>query len=122
MTEKYQILNINILLLVITINLKSETLNAKIKQKGLVDKSAVAGFINNTDLNKKVVALAKKPELKAVNDKIVKLEIHDLNYFLAKNFLMMVPRMFVYQPTFNTLELKIDKGIDCYCLEIKRSI
>ena len=122
MTEKYQILNINILLLVITINLKSETLNAKIKQKGLVDKSAVAGFINNTDLNKKVVALAKKPELKAVNDKIVKLEIHDLDYFLAKNFLMMVPRMFVYQPTFNTLELKIDKGIDCYCLEIKRSI
>ena len=122
MTEKYQILNINILLLVITINLKSETLNAKIKQKGLVDKSAVAGFINNTDLNKNVVALAKKPELKAVNDKIVKLEIHDLNYFLAKNFLMMVPRMFVYQPTFNTLELKIDKGIDCYCLEIKRSI
>ena len=122
MTEKYQILNINILLLVITINLKSETLNAKIKQKGLVDKSAVAGFINNTDLNKKVVALAKKPELKAVKDKIVKLEIHDLNYFLAKNFLMMVPRMFVYQPTFNTLELKIDKGIDCYCLEIKRSI
>ena len=122
MTEKYQILNINILLLVITINLKSETLNAKIKQKGLVDKSAVAGFINNTDLNKKVVALAKKPELKAVKDKIVKLEIHDLNYFLAKNFLMMVPRMFVYQPTFNMLELKIDKGIDCYCLEIKRSI
>ena len=122
MTEKYQILNINILLLVITINLKSETLNAKIKQKGLVDKSAVAGFINNIDLNKKVVALAKKPELKAVKDKIVKLEIHDLNYFLAKKFLMMVPRMFVYQPTFNTLELKIDKGIDCYCLEIKRSI
>ena len=80
----------------ITINLKSETLDAKIKQKELVDKSAVAGFINNTDLNKKVAALAKKPELKAVKDKIVKLEIHDLNYFLAKNFLMMVPRICLF--------------------------
>ena len=80
----------------ITINLKSETLDAKIKQKELVDKSAVAGFINNTDLNKKVAALAQKPELKAVKDKIVKLEIHDLNYFLAKNFLMMVPRICLF--------------------------
>ena len=80
----------------ITINLKSETLDAKIKQKELVDKSAVAGFINNTDLNKKVAALAKKPELKAVKHKIVKLEIHDLNYFLAKNFLMMVPRICLF--------------------------
>ena len=31
----------------------SETLHTKIKQKQLVDKSAIAGFINNTDLDKK---------------------------------------------------------------------
>ena len=31
----------------------SQTLDAKIKQKGLVDKSAIAGFMNNTDLDKK---------------------------------------------------------------------
>ena len=30
-----------------------QTLDAKIKQKKLVDKSAVAGFIKNVDLDKK---------------------------------------------------------------------
>ena len=30
----------------------SQILDAKIKQKGLVDTSAVAGFINNADLDK----------------------------------------------------------------------
>ena len=29
----------------------SQTLDAKIKQKELMDKSAIAGFINNTDLD-----------------------------------------------------------------------
>ena len=51
----------------------SQTLDAKIKQKQLVDKSAIAGFINNADLNKKVATLATKAELKAEQDKIIKL-------------------------------------------------
>ena len=31
----------------------SQTLDAKVKQKALLDQSAIAGFINNSDLNKK---------------------------------------------------------------------
>ena len=50
-----------------------EKLDLKIKQKGLVNKSAIAGFINNSNLNKKVAALATKAELKAKLDKITKL-------------------------------------------------
>ena len=51
----------------------SQTLDAKIKQNQLVDKSAIAGFINNAGLNKKVATLATKAELKAEQDKIIKL-------------------------------------------------
>ena len=45
----------------------SQTLDAKIKQKELVDKSVIARFINNADLDKKkkVATLATKAELKA---------------------------------------------------------
>ena len=63
----------------------SQTLDAKIKQKRLVDKSAVAGFINNTDLDKKVAALAKKAELKAEQDKTIKLQAFDSSYFCDKS-------------------------------------
>ena len=51
----------------------SETLDAKIKQKELIDKSAIAGFINNADLNNKVAAWATQTQLKAEQDKIIKL-------------------------------------------------
>ena len=67
-------------------NFTSQTLDAKIKQKELVDKSAIAGFINNTDLNRKVAMLATKAGLKAEQDKIGKLETCDFNYFLDKIF------------------------------------
>ena len=36
----------------------------KIKEKDLVDKFAITGFINNTDLNEKVAILATNSELK----------------------------------------------------------
>ena len=42
------------------------------KENGLVDKSTTAGFINNTDLNKKIAMLATKVELKSKQDKIKK--------------------------------------------------
>ena len=45
----------------------------KTKQKQLLDKSGIAGFINNSDLNKKVAPLATKAKLKAEEDKIIKL-------------------------------------------------
>ena len=51
MTQKYQTLNINILLQLVIINL--DIVANKIKSEGLVDKSAIEGFINNVGLDKK---------------------------------------------------------------------
>ena len=45
----------------------------KIKHIGFVDKSDIAGFINNSDFNKKLATLATKAELKAEQDKIINL-------------------------------------------------
>ena len=45
-------------------NCTSQPLDVKIKQKELVDKSVISGFINNSDLDKKVATLASKAELK----------------------------------------------------------
>ena len=47
----------------------SQTLDEKIKQKEFIDTSAIAGFINNTHLDKKVATLATKSGLKADQDK-----------------------------------------------------
>ena len=55
----------------------SETLNAKIKQKALVSKSDVYNLLKNSDLSTKIVTLAAKSELKAEQDKFVKLEEFD---------------------------------------------
>ena len=52
-----------------------------IKNKELVDKSDIAEFINNSDLDKKVATLATKAELKAEQDKIKKLQAFDLSHF-----------------------------------------
>ena len=50
-----------------------EILNAKIKEKGLVDKSDISGFIDNSGLDKKIAILAIKAELKAKQDNIVRI-------------------------------------------------
>ena len=60
-------------------------LDAKIKEKELVDESAITGFINNSDWNKEVATLATKAELKAEEDKIVKLQAFYSNYFCSKS-------------------------------------
>ena len=78
MTQKYQTLHLNILLL-------SQTLDANIKQKGLVDKSAIAGFINNNDLDNTVATLPTKAELKAGQDKIIQLQGFISSYFRNKS-------------------------------------
>ena len=49
-----------------------QTLDAKIKQKGVVDKSDISGFMKNVDLDKKVATLVIKAESKAEQDKILK--------------------------------------------------
>ena len=63
----------------------NKKLHLKIKQKELVSKSVIAGFINNADLDKKVGTLATKAELKAEQDKIAKLKAFDSSYFRGKS-------------------------------------
>ena len=62
----------------------SEIIDTKIKE--LVNKSNISRFINDSDLNKKIETLATKAELNGEQDKLVKLETYDLNYFLGKIF------------------------------------
>ena len=42
-----------------------------------IDKSAIAGFISNADLDKKIAILASKAELKAEQGKVTKLQAFD---------------------------------------------
>ena len=65
-------------------------------------------------MDEKIKTLATKAELKAEPDKIVKLETHDSSYFLVKIFFGDdgSQNMFVYQPTFVTLELKVSKNTE----------
>ena len=49
---------------------RQNILDVKVKEKELMDKSALPGYINNADLNKKVSTLAMKVDLKSEQDKI----------------------------------------------------
>ena len=84
--QKYQILNLNILLQLIIINLpKIFSIIAKKWIKNLVDKSAISGFINNADLNlKKSSNISNKSWVNAKQDKIIKFLAFDSNYFRDK--------------------------------------
>ena len=64
----------------------SGILDAKIKQKELVIKSDTSNLVNNANLNTKLTTLATKAELKAEQDKVVKLQTHDLSFLFGKNF------------------------------------
>ena len=59
--------------------------DAKIKEKGLVNKSDIAGCTNNADLNKKVTTLATKAKLQTKPDKIIKLKTFDSSCFHGKS-------------------------------------
>ena len=61
-----------------------------INEKGFIEKSNISNLIKNSDLNTKLATLATKAELKAKQDKIVKLQTRDLSYFLGKIFLVMI--------------------------------
>ena len=63
----------------------SQRLDANIRQKELVDKSAITKFTNNGDLNKKVATLAIKAELRAEQDKLINLQALDSSYFPGKS-------------------------------------
>ena len=60
-------------------------LDAKIKVKGLVDKSGISNLAKNSDLSSKFATSATKPKLKAEQDKIVKLQAFDSNYVHGKS-------------------------------------
>ena len=62
----------------------SQRVDANIRQKELVDKSAITKFTNNVDLNKKVATLAIKAELTAEQDKLINLQALDSSYFRGK--------------------------------------
>ena len=74
----------------------SETLDVKVKEKELVDKSIFFNLVKNL-INTKLKTLA----IKAEQDKIVKMQTHDLSYFLGKYFFgnYGFQNMFIYQPT-----------------------
>ena len=84
----------------------------KIKEKKLINESDISGFINKSD--SKIKQLATKAELKAEQDKIVKLETYELSHFLGKNLYGNggSQNMSVYQPTIITLELKVNKSTE----------
>ena len=92
----------------------SEILDAKIKEKGLVNKSNNYNLVKNFDLNTNFATSATTAEIKREQDKIVKLQTHDLSYFLDKNVFDYdnFQNMLVYQETISMLELKEDKGTD----------
>ena len=59
----------------------NDILDAKIKK--LVNKSDISGFINNTDLNKRIETQAIEAELKAEKDKTEKLKTYDSSIFIG---------------------------------------
>ena len=60
----------------------------------MVDKSDIARFVYNSDLNKKLATLATKTELKAGQDKIIKSQAFDQVIFVVKvNLKMMVHKI-----------------------------
>ena len=87
-------------------------LDAKIKHKELVNKSDISNLVKTSNLNTKLATFATKAELKAEQEKYLKLEEFDSRYFHGNDFFGDdgFQNMFAYQPTFNTLELKQDKG------------
>ena len=58
----------------------SDILDAKIRQKELVNKSDISNLVKNSDLNTELVTLSSKAELKAEQDKIVK-QVFNSSYF-----------------------------------------
>ena len=63
----------------------SDRLDVKIKQKELVKKSNISNLVEKFSFKHKTCNISNKTELKAEQEKIVKLQTHNLSYFLGKN-------------------------------------
>ena len=78
----------------------SDILDAKIKQKELVNKSDISVLVKNSDLDTKLGTLARKANIKAGKDKTEKLQTQILSYFRGNFFLlMMVLKKCLYKVT-----------------------
>ena len=101
--QKYQTSKKNILLLLLIISLwikySNKKLDAKIKNKKLINKSDIFGFIYNSDLDKKIEWLAAKKELKEEQRKILKLQPYESFYFSKLPFHWGITKF----PNFNEL-------------------
>ena len=64
----------------------SATLDAKIKQKELLNKTNFSDLIKDSDLNTKLATLATKVELKTEQDKILKFIVINSSYFHCEHF------------------------------------
>ena len=86
---------------------KLENLRTKLLINDLVKK---LNIVKNSELSIELAALATKPELKAEQDKMVKLQtfFHRKACFSEDDS----QNMFVYQSTFSTLQLRKGKSID----------
>ena len=62
-----------------------EKFTIRLKEKKLVIKSNNSGFIDNSDLNKKIATLANKAELGSEQNKIVDFQAFDSSYFRSKS-------------------------------------
>ena len=63
MMQKYQTLRLNNLPYLIIIDLPLKY-SVKIKEKGIVDKSDISGFMDNFDLDRKIAILSTKTNQK----------------------------------------------------------
>ena len=74
-------------------------LDVKIKQKVLVDKSAIGRFISNADLSKTLATLAGKSESKAQKDKMIKLKMFDSSFEDdgTQNYLVFKPTQIFFK-------------------------
>ena len=82
-----QLITINLLITTTYYNKSTKDIVANnIKSEGSVKKSDVVRFISNAGLDKKKVATsAAKAELKSEQDKIIKLQTFNSNYFRDKS-------------------------------------
>ena len=60
-------------------------LETKIKENGLLDKPSISNLAKSFGLNTKLAALGTKSELKAKQDKIMKLQAFDSSYLCGKS-------------------------------------
>ena len=64
----------------------SKTLDAKIREKRLLNKFNISNLAKNPELNIKHATVATKAELEVDQDKIVKCRAFDSSYFLGKSY------------------------------------